>query len=424
MMRCKYSRGMQTSDRSTMPACKPALASTPVVEGSKFPAIRTALSILLVLLAALNLRPLLASVAPLLHDIQTDLGLSNLWVSVLMTVPVVCLGIFGPLAAPLSRRFGLEGVLLAAVATALAGALLRSFGLVPLYVGTVLIGAGISLLGILTPVLIKRDFSDKVGMMMGLFAMMLGLGAAASTAAVIPVTQALGGQWEMGLAVWMLPLLPTALIAVALLSMGDNRSRSTAQEKFRIMHDPLSWQIMGFFALFASLAYAVMSWGPSMLMARGLDPETSGFIMSIYFLAQMPSGLLVPIIAGKMRDQRLITTTMIVVGTMGAMGLLLAPAWSLPGIALAVGIGQGGGFAMALTLIVLRAGTPQVAAKLSGVVQSVGYVIGGLVGPFAVGLLHDMTGDWSVVAFFFAFVGTASLILGYRASRNRTIVVV
>ncbi|WP_162530004.1 MFS transporter [Stappia sp. BW2] len=407
-----------------MPACKPALASTPVVEGSKFPAIRTALSILLVLLAALNLRPLLASVAPLLHDIQTDLGLSNLWVSVLMTVPVVCLGIFGPLAAPLSRRFGLEGVLLAAVATALAGALLRSFGLVPLYVGTVLIGAGISLLGILTPVLIKRDFSDKVGMMMGLFAMMLGLGAAASTAAVIPVTQALGGQWEMGLAVWMLPLLPTALIAVALLSMGDNRSRSTAQEKFRIMHDPLSWQIMGFFALFASLAYAVMSWGPSMLMARGLDPETSGFIMSIYFLAQMPSGLLVPIIAGKMRDQRLITTTMIVVGTMGAMGLLLAPAWSLPGIALAVGIGQGGGFAMALTLIVLRAGTPQVAAKLSGVVQSVGYVIGGLVGPFAVGLLHDMTGDWSVVAFFFAFVGTASLILGYRASRNRTIVVV
>ena len=392
-----------------------------VSKGPKAPAVRTVLSLLLVLFSALNLRPLLTSVAPLLHDIQADLGLSNVWVSVLLTVPVVCLGVFGPLAAPLSRRFGLEGVLLAAVATALGGALLRSFGLVPLYAGTILIGAGISLLGILTPVLIKRDFPGKVGLMMGLFAMMLGLGAAVSTASVVPITQALGGRWQMGLAVWMLPLVPTALIALARLATGGNGGRSAVQTKFGIMHDPVSWQLMGFFALFASLAYALISWGPSMLMARGLDAKTSGFVMSIYFLAQIPSGLLVPIIAGKMRDQRLVTTAMILLGTVGAMGLLLAPAWSLPGVALAVGIGQGGGFAVALTLIVLRAGTPQVAARLSSVVQSVGYVVGGLVGPFAVGLLHDMTGDWLIVAVFFAVAGSASLVLGYGASRNLTI---
>lgn len=390
--------------------------------GSKIPNIRILLSILLVLFSAFNLRPLLTSVAPQLKDIQTDLALSNFWVSVLMTVPVICLGIFGPLAAPLSRRFGTEGVLLVAMVVALAGAILRSFGLVPLYVGTILIGAGISLLGILTPVLIKRDFPEKVGLMMGLFAMMLGLGAAASTASAVPITQALGGSWQAGLAFWIVPLIPTALIAMVQLAASDKKGRWSVKTKFGIMHDPVSWQVMGFFALFASLAYALISWGPSMLISRGLDSKTSGFIMSIYFLAQMPSGLLVPIIAGKMRDQRFITTVMVILGTVGAMGLLLAPTWSLSGIALLVGIGQGGGFAIALTLIVFRAGTPQVAARLSSVAQSVGYVVGGLVGPFAVGMLHDMTGDWSVIVIFFAVVGIASLFLGWGASRKRTIV--
>lgn len=408
------------SSAKNVVAGKPA-APSPKSARSKSCAIHSVLGLLLVLFSSLNLRPLLTSVAPLLHDIQADLALSNFGVSVLMTVPVVCLGVFGPLAAPLARRFGLETVLLAAMATVLAGAVLRSFGLVPPYAGTILIGAGISLLGILTPVLIKQDFPGRIGLMMGLFAMMLGLGAAVSTAAVVPVTQALGGHWQLGLAVWMLPLVPAALIAAARLATGGKRGSVAVQAKFGILHDPVCWQVMGFFALFASLAYAVISWGPSMLMARGLDPKTSGFVMSVYFLAQMPSGLLVPIIAGKMRDQRAVTTVMVVLGTAGAMGLLLDPVWSLTGVALVVGIGQGGGFAIALTLIVLRAGTPQVAAKLSSVVQSVGYIIGGLVGPFAVGLLHDMTGGWTVVAVFFAVVGAASLVLGYGASRNRTI---
>lgn len=390
--------------------------------GSKNRLIRTWLSILLVLFSALNLRPLLTSVAPLLKDIQTDLALSNVWISVLMTLPVMCLGVFGPLAAPLSRRFGLEAVLLVAMVAMLAGAIVRSFGLLPLYLGTILVGAGISLLGILTPVLIKRDFPDRVGLMMGLFAMMLGLGAAASTAFAVPVMEAMRGGWHLGLAFWMVPLAPTALIALARLAIGGKRSGQAEMPKFAIMHDPVSWQVMGFFALFASLAYALISWGPSMLTARGLDMKNSGFIMSIYFMAQMPSGLLIPIIAGRMRDQRLITSAMVLLGTVGAMGLLLAPIWSLPWVALLVGIGQGGGFAIALTLIVLRAATPQVAAKLSSVVQSVGYVVGGLVGPFAVGMLHDIMGEWSVVAIFFAVVGAASLVLGWGASRNRTIV--
>ncbi|UNK39995.1 MFS transporter (plasmid) [Shinella sp. H4-D48] len=379
------------------------------------------LSILLVVFISMNLRPLLTSVAPVLQDIQRDLSISNFWISILMTVPVICLGIFGPFASVLSRRLGLEGVIVAALAFAFMGATLRSFGIVPLYLGTVMIGASMSLLGILTPVLIKRDFPQKVGPMMGLFAMILGFGAAVSTASAVPIKEAFGGSWRIGLSVWIMPVVVAAVIAIAMLRSGINHGRTHAAKKYTIMHDPISWQLTAFFALIASSAYAAISWGPSMLAARGLDAQTCGFIMSVFFLAQMPSGLIVPMIAGKMRDQRLITSAMVILASLGMIAFLFAPTWSLLGVAVIVGIGQGGGFAVALTLIVLRSADQQVAAKLSSVVQSIGYVVGGLVGPFAVGLLHDFSGNWSVVAIFYTVVGVLSLAFGYGASRNHKV---
>lgn len=391
--------------------------------GANAPALGNTLSVLLVVLLSMNLRPLLTSVAPLLRNIQSELSISNFWISILVTLPVVCLGVFGPLAAPLVRRLGVEGVLLVALTTSLAGAIIRSFGLVPLFLGTVMIAAGISLLGVLTPVLIKRDFTNKVGPMMGLFAMVLGLGAAVSTGVSVPITDALGGSWRAGLSIWMAPVVIAAIVVIAMLRSGQGQGHTRSTAKIGIMHDPMTWQLMGFFALMASSAYAIFSWGPSMLAARGLDPKTCGFIMSAVFVAQMPSGFLVPIIAGKMRDQRLITAIIVVLMTVGLVAFLFAPVWSLSGVAAVLGIGQGGGFAMALTLIVLRAGNPQIAAKLSSVVQSVGYVVGGLAGPFAVGLIHDMTEGWSSVAVFFAAVGGISLVLGLGASRDRMITV-
>lgn len=399
---------LSTSDR---PAEAEALATN-----------RTALSVLLVVFISVNLRPLLTSVAPLVQDIQRDLSISNFWISILMTVPVVSLGVFGPFASGLSRRLGLEGVILLALAIAFLGAVLRSFGVVPLYLGTVMIGGSMSLLGILTPVLIKRDFPHKVGPMMGLFAMVLGFGAAVSTASAVPIKDALGGSWRAGLAVWVVPVIAAAAITIAMLRSGDSYGQPRSSAKVRIMNDPIAWQLTAFFALIASSAYAAISWGPSMLAARGLDPKTCGFIMSVFFLAQMPSGLIVPIIAGRMRDQRLITSIMVVLATLGMIAFLFAPAWSLIGVAVIVGIGQGGGFAVALTLIVLRSGSHKVAAKLSSIVQSIGYVVGGLIGPLAAGLIHDLTGSWSTMALFYAVLGVLSLALGYGASRNRHIV--
>ena len=60
----------------------------------------------------------------------------------------------------------------------------------------------------------------------------------------------------------------------------------------------------------------------------------------------------------------------------------------------AFGLAQGSGFALALTLIVLRSPTPLVAARLGGVAQCLGYLLAAL-GPLVLGALHDATGGWT-----------------------------
>jgi CP family cyanate transporter-like MFS transporter len=374
-----------------------------------------------ILLLGLNMRPAITSVAPFLGLIRQDFGISGLAVSLLTTAPVICLGLFAPAAAPLARRFGIEAILLACLIGIAAGVLARSFGLVPLYAGTIIIGASMSILGVLSPVVIKRDYPHRAGMMLGLYAMLISLGAALSTATAAPLRQGAGGSWQMALLFWALPALIAALVFIPQLFRSGRAPNMARAHVAGLMRDPLAWQVTGFFAMVASLAYAVFSWGPSMLQARGLDAASSGLIMSLSYIAQMVTGLAAPMLAGKQRDQRFLAVVLVALTGAGLLGIIFAPVWSLSGFAVVLGLGQGGAFGLALSLIVLRSANPHVAAQLSGLTQSVGYVVGGLIGPMAVGLVHDWSGGWSAVAVFYVVVGLAMLLLGLGAGRARTV---
>ena len=159
-------------------------------------------SVAAVLLIGFNLRPAITTVALFIGDIRHDLGLSALGISLLTMLPVVCLGLFAPVAPPLARRFGTEAVLLGALLGIAIGCVVRSFGTVPLYLGTLIIGASMCLLGVLSPVIVKRDFPDRVGLMMGLYTMLICLGPAFATATAVPMRHMLGGSWELVLLFW------------------------------------------------------------------------------------------------------------------------------------------------------------------------------------------------------------------------------
>lgn len=385
------------------------------------PPLHAGWSVAAVLLIAFNLRPAITAVALFLADIRRDLGLSALGVSVLTMAPVVCLGLFGPLAPPLARRFGTEAVLFASVLGIAIGCVVRSFGVIPLYLGTLIIGASLCFLGVLSPVIIKRDFPHRIGLMMGVYTMLICLGPAFATATAVPLQHALGGSWEMALLFWGLPAVIAAIVFIPQLFRHE-RARGVASAHVRgLMRDPLAWQVTAFFALISALAYAVFNWGPSVLEARGLNATTSGVIISLSYVGQMVAGLSAPIVAGRQRDQRLIIAAVVVLTAAGLVGFVFAPVWSLTTFSILLGLGQGGAFGVALLLFALRAGDAHIAAQLSALAQSVGYVVGGLVGPFAVGLIYHWAGSWQVVAIFYAAVGLASLVFGLGAGRARTV---
>jgi CP family cyanate transporter-like MFS transporter len=374
-----------------------------------------------VLLIAFNLRPAITPVALFLADIRRDLGLSGLEISVLTMTPVICLGAFGPVAPPLARRFGTETVLFASLLALAVGCVVRSFGLAPLFVGTVIIGASMCLLGVLTPVIVKRDFPNHVGLMMGLYTMLICLGPAVATATAVPLQHAFGGSWEWVLLVWGLPALIGAIVFLPQLFRKMQASGLTQAHVTSVLRDPLAWQVTGYFGFISSLGYDVFNWAPTMLEARGLDPTASGVVVSITYIAQMVTGLLAPVVAGRQRDQRLIIAIAVVLTAGGLLGFVFAPVWSLSLFSVVLGFGQGAAFGVGLLLFVLRAGDPHAAAKLSALAQTIGYLLAGLIGPFAVGVIYDWAGSWPVVALFYTAVGFASLIFGLGAGRARTL---
>ena len=157
-----------------------------------------------------------------------------------------------------------------------------------------------------------------------------------------------------------------------------------------------------------------------MLRARGLNPTTSGIMISISYLGQMAAGLLAPIVAGRQRDQRLIIVVVVALTAAGLLGFVFAPVWSLTTCSIVLGLGQGGAFGVALLLFACGRATRN-GAQLSALAQRVGYVVGGLVEPFAVGVIYDWSASWEVVEIFYVAVGAASLVFGLGAGRAFTV---
>ena len=163
-------------------------------------------------LVALNLRPALSSMAPVLGQVSESLGLSASQAGLLTTLPVLCLGLFAPLAPVLARRFGSERVVLGVLLCLAAGIFLRSvLGSFGVFVGSILAGASIGVIGVLLPGIVKRDFAKHAGTLTGVYTMALCLGAAVAAGATVPLGRYFDDSWSMGLGFWLLPAVVAAL---------------------------------------------------------------------------------------------------------------------------------------------------------------------------------------------------------------------
>ncbi|KUM04919.1 MFS transporter [Chromobacterium subtsugae] len=392
----------------------PPATSLPASRGSAL------LLLLGLVLVGLNLRPALSSLAPVLAMVSRDTGLTPALAGLLTTLPVACLGLFGPLAPHLARRLGSEKTIALVLALLAAGIALRTqLGVFGLFAGSALAGAGIGVIGVLLPGIVKRDFASRAGLMTGVYTMALCLGAALAAGFTVPVAEHFGRDWRPALALWALP----ALLAIAVWwpQLKTRHAAAAGQWQVRgLLRDPLAWQVTLFMGLQSSLAYIVFGWLPSILMDRGLSAMEGGLMLSLSTMVQVPASLLVPMLAHRCRNQRPPIAITLLAVIAGLLGMLYAPTGSLLLWAILLGFGQGGLFSTALSLLAHRSPDQHVAAHLSGMAQGIGYMLASL-GPFAVGVIRGHSHAAWPLAMLFCLIAAAALTVGMLAGRKRLV---
>lgn len=373
-----------------------------------------------VVLTALNLRPAITSVGPLLPEMRGALGASDTWAGVLTTLPGLCFAAAGLGAPWLSRRIGLGRTVSAALLTLVAGLLIRVCdGPLVVLGGTLVATAGIALINVLIPVIIRGSFPAQVGLMTGVYTAALQGGGALGSAVTPVLDDALGG-WRSALGAWS-ALALLALAAWVIGARGFDRpgaATPVATAKGRsLLRSRLAWTVTLFFGTQSFLAYVVMGWLPEVLIDNGTSETSAGLLLGLISLIAVPISLIVSPLAARRDSQSGWIVGLGVLGIAGVLGLLIAPAaapllWSV-----LVGLGMSV-FSLALTVIALRARDAQDTASLSGMAQGFGYLLAG-VGPFLFGLLHHVSGGWTVPWLMMLAVYLVQTVAGALAGRNR-----
>lgn len=346
-----------------------------------------------VVLLSLNLRPTIVAVAPILDSINADLELTPFAAGLLLTLPVLCFGVLGPVSPLLGRAIGMERTLALVLVAIVVGSVVRIHpSHAGLFAGTVLIGAGIAVGNVMVPGLIKRDFPHRLGLMSGLFTMSITGGASLAAGLTVPIAEAGGLHWTWTLAVWgVFAVLALAVwipqVVHPAIGRVDDRPR------IRLLRDPVAWWVTAYMGLQSFYFYALGSWLPSLLIDWGHDALFAGWMLSVFNLASIVPALIVPVIVARLRQQAGFSAGLIALYVVSTLGLLwaqdLVELWILIG-----GVAQGAALGLSLTLIVLRSPDAEHATVLSGMAQGYGYLIAAG-GPLLFGLLNDVTGGWT-----------------------------
>ncbi|MEU4173085.1 MFS transporter [Streptomyces sp. NPDC026665] len=379
-------------------------------------------------MAAVNLRPAVTSLGPVLEEVRASLGMSATAAGVLTSVPAACFALVGSAAPRLARRFGADQVVGAGMAVIAAGLALRVLvdGTTLFVALSALALAGIAVANVLLPVVVKQRFADRVGMMTGLYSMALNLGASSAAAVTVPLAKAFG-DWRAGLGAWAAlaavavpPWIALARHRVAPVSRtGPGTPDAAPGPGTRLTRDPTAWALTVYFGLQATAAYVVIGWLPQIFRDAGLSAQTAGLLFAVTAVLGVPLSFILAAVAGRLRSQSGVAVTIGVFGIVGYAGLWAAPAGAPLLWAVLLGVANCS-FPLALTMIGMRGRDSATVIRLSAFAQSAGYLLS-IPGPILVGALYQHSGSWRTPLAFMALLMLPQLAAGWLAGRDRQI---
>ncbi|NMX63266.1 cyanate transporter [Pseudomonas sp. WS 5079] len=370
--------------------------------------------IISVVLVALNLRPSMAAVGPLLSSIRGDVPLSFSTASLLTMLPVMAMGLAMFFGMGLGKRFGEHRSIALSLVVIGIATLSRLFldSAAELILSAIAAGVGIALIQALMPALIKSRFSDNVSLFMGLYVTAI-MGGAALAASFSPFIQVQTGSWRMGLAIW------AVLAVLALLFWYAQRAAlpplpqagSGPQESF--FGNRRAWLLAIFFGLGTASYTCVLAWLAPYYVEQGWSEQNAGLLLGFLTAMEVVSGLITPAIANRRQDKRGVVAVLLVLIIAGFCGLILSPQHFALLWPCLLGLGIGGLFPMSLILSLDHLDNPRRAGGLTAFVQGIGYLIAG-VSPLIAGMIRDQLGSFEWAWWSLTAVGGVMLLIVLR----------
>ncbi|MDE5430416.1 CynX/NimT family MFS transporter [Elizabethkingia meningoseptica] len=380
-------------------------------------------NVLVVILVSGNLRSPITAVGPVLDQIEHSLRLDHFQSSLLTSIPLFMFAGCSVLVSRFSHKMSINRFLLYALIVLSFGLFLRVFGSVgTLFMGSVFIGLGIAVGNVITPGYIKNNFPKQIGLMTGIFAVAMNLTAALASGYSVSIGQWTGYGWRGSLGIWLIIALLALVVVVLELVFNKNtvqqKKTELAKSDFNMFRSVQAWNISVFMGLQSLVYYCLVSWLPAVLGDYGMTGNAPGWVLFTIQIAMLPITFLGPIVANRMKDQKIMIAFVCIPMLASILMFMWLKSDMIYFAAVLFGLAGGLSFSLSILFFSLRTKSSANAIKVSGMAQSVGYLIAAF-GPPVFGKLHDWDSSWQNSFYFLAVAILLMFYFGYRAAGRR-----
>ncbi|MFF0675604.1 CynX/NimT family MFS transporter [Staphylococcus xylosus] len=384
--------------------------------------------ILAIVFIASTLRAPLTSVGPVVDEIKQVMEINNSVAGILTTIPLIIFAIVSPFVSKVTARLTMSRTILYSTMLLIVALYLRIAGDFTLFlIGTVILGIAIAFGNVVLPSYVKWYFPMQIGLATGIYSGTMNFTAGLGGGLSFPLSEITPLGFRLSLSFWILFAIIAIILWIPKARKGVQLEKATAiahrqdrPKKVTITKSKLAWMValtMGFQSM---VFYTVVAWVPSILVDRGLDPSTAGYLLMLNQFSQVPMTFTFPIIASKLKDQRILVVIITVLFLVGfSLFFTQSLVLLIIGIIIA-GLAMGACFSLCMTFFSIRARTSDGSISLSGFGQSVGYLIAA-VGPFLIGYLHDVTESWDSGIIALIVMSVLFFIFGYPAAKNKVV---
>jgi len=387
-----------------------------VLKKTKFEAI---VMILGVIFIAANLRAPITSVGPVILEITEQLNLTHVLVGLITAIPLISFAVLSIFTPDIARKVGLERLLLYSLLLLAIGLFTRSTGSVFfLFLGAAFIGIAITVGNVLMPAFIKKEYPNKTGLITGIYLVSMNLTSALAVGYSIQVGQMSGLGWKGSIGLWGILAVLGFFIWLPQVRKRTIPNSSNNSVAGSLWKSRLAWQVSFFMGLQSFMFYILAAWLPAILQSWGMSPDRSGWMLSYVQMGQVPMMLIAPVMAARMKNQTPLLRGTFILLLIGLTGIIFGKTEYVVVSVVLMGISLGMAFALATMFFVLRTRNTSEAANLSGMAQSVGYLIAAC-GPPIFGALYSLTGNWFIPLIFLVVAAIALFITGLASSKNK-----